>query len=341
MGQIKNIKLHIVTDIKVLLQNSIKHIEPKLHRCTTYPNMKTILRIFVAVILIGCIDLHCISNSRKALIKATRRKHHSCRLTESKTGVGAGAARNINAKCHYTSPDDFHYVLSWSPPAPTRAPVTKYRVRIWFETYQRHICFQVPASQRELIFNQSMGLSYGCPFSFSVVAQPIAYTDNIHYTDTKMISGCPISPKLKPLPNMILQPGSNFSFLASFKEDPIPHAKVKWFFSPDKVNCSTYRRIEQNNVIVSEDTRVLSVNHATNENIGCYIAVASNGIDGKSYRRGYLDFESATLKEGIDSNILVLSFASLGATIIVLLFALLLVLYKQKQLVQQMKFQRI
>jgi len=232
--------------------------------------------------------------------KLLRSLRQSCKFERSTTGGGVGRVRNLSARCVYTSPNDFHYVLSWNPPELSETSVTKYGVRILFGSFSAgsvvpfSLCFQVPASQERFNFNQSMGLSYGCPFRFSVVAQPVVYGSVV----VERVSGCPIAPTLNPLPNVKVNLGSSYSFAATFQYEPIPKATIRWFFSADRVNCRNLSRLQnsQSNVKISENGRVLQISKVKWKDVGCYVVTAYNGVGEENREMGYLTLTNSKLE---------------------------------------------
>ena len=286
----------------------------------------------VMAIIFSCVDLHCVRDYKRFKFTPWKLRSRHCRLEESSNGAGAGPVTNVAAKCHYNSPDDFYYKLSWSQPTNGAQPVTKYHIKIWYGGYQNYACFQVPSSQRNFVFNQSMGLQPRCSVKFSVIAQPIVRVAGAHYSNIISLSGCLISPKPDPLPNVHVQPGSNFSFVAVFPEEPVPRASIDWYYSPDIKRCSTVRRIQHDNVVVSEDGRILHVVGVGQINVGCYLLVARNGIDEEVLQRGHLNLKPSN--EELPTNrcgFLVVLFGCVTASMMVLVLFLLILLYKTRQ----------
>jgi len=89
--------------------------------------------------------------------------------------------------------------------------------------------------------------------------------------------------------------GTNISFHCKFQDVPYPKAKIKWFFSKDKIKCLLWQEIfgRTPGVRLSKDRRTLQIIGATKEHVGCYVLQASNGVGDASVEKGYLDVNSS------------------------------------------------
>ena len=242
-----------------------------------------------------------INHQRHQNLPIRNAAYHHCPSLKVTAGWDATFAQSVQGRCLYTI-YRFHYEISWNHPHDTGTPVSKYQVRIWYRRHKRllpSLCYEVPASQKIFIFNETMGLCYACPFSYAVIPYPPVSLESTNFTRAISVSGCPVAPYLKPLPKVELQPGSNFSFVASFEEEPVPAVSIRWYFSTDTTSCSYLDRINQNNIVVSYNTRILHVLGAREENIGCYVAAAQNGIGEEVRQRGYLNLKEIVLREPI------------------------------------------
>ena len=219
------------------------------------------------------------------LLQKTR--YQGCPLEESTKS--AGLARNVRAQCKQDS-ESFHYRISWEAPEQTTVPVTKYRVYITYESFER-ACFQVSSKERVFIFNRAKGLVFGCVFYFSITPQPISLADDVSQTFLTHAPSCPVGVQLLPLPNIFVTPASTFFFVASFKLEPIPKANISWYFSPDKVHCTNPKIVVngKRSVSLSKDNMMLKVGKVEKQHIGCYVVVATNEINGKHQQYGYLN----------------------------------------------------
>ena len=128
-------------------------------------------KLCLLLVILTSVEPFCSRNSRNRWME---RKTRGCQVHESKNGVGSGRVSNLTAKCHYNTPKDVHhhhnnffYKLSWEQQRTTTTPVTEYRIKIWYENYIQYLCFFVPASQRQFVFNQTMGLATFTPRTFT------------------------------------------------------------------------------------------------------------------------------------------------------------------------------
>ena len=278
--------------------------------------------------------------SRSSRNRWMERKTRGCRANESSNGVGSGRVSNLTAKCHHNSHqphNEFSYKLSWEQQTTTTTPVTEYRIKIWYENYRRYLCFFVPASQRHFVFNQTMGLRYGCHFSFSVMALPIAYVNGIIQTGIEQVIGCPLPPRLDPLPNVVVNRGIDHVFKASFEYEPTPSPTISWYFSSDKRNCHQPRLLHNetsDNIEISTGGRFLRIHEVSVSQTGCYIVVADNGIGAPQRRRGYLDVNETVHRHSdkdYGGNILVPVFLPATGVMLLLLLCLFIAMYKNKE----------
>ena len=51
-----------------------------------------------------------------------------------------------------------------------------------------HVCFQLPPTARNFIFNASYGFAFGCGFDLSVTAQPVSM-DGLSHTLNYLLPG--------------------------------------------------------------------------------------------------------------------------------------------------------
>ena len=237
--------------------------------------------------------------------KTNHTNYRQCLLEKSTNGVGAAMVTDIEAKCHYNSHKDFYYELTWKYPESMGAPVSRFRVKINYRS-SRYICFQVPASQRKFRFYPSMGLVYRAGFEFYITAQPIRRVNGLLFQNSLEVWGCPVAPILLPLPNANVAAGTDFSFFASFRFEPIPNVSVSWYFSPDIVHCTNQSVVDvqhRNNVLISRDMSELTILNAGEEDVGCYVVIAHNGIGGISKQRGYLGLNTSASTTWVQSNL--------------------------------------
>ena len=182
--------------------------------------------------------------------------------------------------------------------------------------------------------NQTMGLRYGCQFSFSVMALPIAYVNGIFHANIEQVIGCPLPPRLDPLPNVVVNRGTDHVFVASFEYEPTPPPTISWYFSSDKRNCRQPRLLNKNyNIEISEGGRFLRIQEVTAKTTGCYVVVADNGI-GVQRQRGYLDVNDTVHRHSGTSyggNILVPVFLPATGVMLLLLLCLFIAMYKNKK----------
>ena len=257
-------------------------------------------------------------------------------LEESANGIGAGAARNISFQCYYDnkSPENMYFKFSWNPPLPTGTNVSSYRIRIIYHG-SVDVCFVVPPTQTTVVFNQSMGLVYGCGFDLYVTPSPIVYVDESFREKSVQVFGCPIAPKLLALPNIMAKTGSSSSFVVVFDIEPIPSPTIKWYFSHDKVYCRNPVPIENHrtNIIFSKDMRILRVVNITKEDVGCYTVSADNTIGRTDKQRAYLELNfTMPASEYSSHDIKGPLFGSLVGMIIVALFCVLIITHIRKKI---------
>lgn len=189
-------------------------------------------------------------------------------------------------KCIYVSLDN-KFTLG--------VPVVGYRVYVMY-TPTQYACFQLPPTQYSFTFNTSVGLTYGCFFYYTVTPQPISLRDGNTNYPLHMVHGCPVGINLLPLPNVHIEPGASYSFTARFEEEPIPSARVVWYFSPDRKFCKNPQRVENSlyNVEFLQDNRVLKILSVSRQHVGCYVVTAENGVGRIQEQRGYLDLNITT-----------------------------------------------
>ena len=237
---------------------------------------------------VSSVEMHC-SMRGFSSVKSDKRQ---CLLSITKANTGAGEARNISAKCRFNSRDDFHYEISWSAPEFTGTPVTGYRVKI-SQPYNKFICFRLAASERKFLFNASMGLVYGCMMRAYITPLPVVRRYGTVQVDPILVGGCPLPPRLMPLPHIAVDPGSTYSFAASFErdEEPIPRASITWYYSSDIITCESRKRIYPcvDKISITKNGLVLTIENVEESDIGCYVIVANNNISGGfDQQRGYL-----------------------------------------------------
>ena len=187
---------------------------------------------------------------------------------------------------------NFYYQISWQHPKPTGTRVLRYRIKITYHL-DVFVCFQVPAHQTTFMFNESMGLLYGCIFNVYVTAQPVSHASGSNIVKSIQVFGCPVPPKLLPLPNIVVQLGRPHSFTAIFKYDPVPTPVLNWYFSPERVYCRNESLIsrDREGVFISENRHTLTIRRVSRNDLGCYIVKADNGIGRVVHQRGYINID--------------------------------------------------
>ena len=280
-------------------------------------------QLFLFGIFLRSVALRCAITRITSQLSRSNPKH--CVIDPSKTGVGVGPVRNLTEKCRYDhTKQNFLYTLSWLPPVTTEAAVvSKYLVRIRYGQ-QHRICFKLSASQTTFIFNQSIGLLHGCRFHISVTALPVVYKDRSVHQKTLQVL-CPMPTKLLPLPNIMVKPGSTYSFLARFLHEPIQNITINWFFSPDIIFCRKNRtRItaeRHRDIVTSSEGRILTIRNISNDHVGCYVTKVGSADE----VRGYLNINSTLVSVIAPHNNTIATFEKLFFAILAVLMVIIVV----------------
>ena len=100
-------------------------------------------------------------------------------------------------------------------------------------------------------------LYIGCILPLQVTPQPAADVRRHHFPLTYLL-GCPVTPILLPLPNVVVNQGSTFTFKAKYAMEPFPKPELQWYFSSDQITCTRQEKIMEKNGSVNITGRFYS-----------------------------------------------------------------------------------